>query len=139
MRCTFQISLFSYIGLPQAAYCVANICADGRHAASIICLDVIRSYVDLIKTQSAEAQEMAMRFIKFVLEFDPQHGPVLVEEAQGLDALERVQDSPNDALRRLSSDLLDRYFYKEVCCQVVIAELRKCIQILRGISMEPEK
>eukprot|EP00741_Cyanophora_paradoxa_P014594 tig00020807_g14074.t1 len=93
----------------EAAFAVANLGADGRHAVALVQAGCLPPFLQLLRAPDAEIARAALSFVHMVLERHPR-GPRLVEEADGIDAIESLQMGQDEELARRSAQLVDRFF-----------------------------
>ncbi|KAK4740536.1 hypothetical protein SAY87_032383 [Trapa incisa] len=106
----------------EVAYTLGNICVgpvegDGRpkliveHLVSLVNHGCLSGFIELIRSIDAEAARLGLQFMELVLRGMPNgEGPKLVEQEDGIDAMERFQFHENDDLRNMANGLVDKYF-----------------------------
>ncbi|XP_028775194.1 importin subunit alpha-9 isoform X2 [Neltuma alba] len=108
----------------EAAYVLGNLCVapskgEGGQTPSLI-LDhlvplvergCLPGFIDLVRSADIEAARLGLQFIELVLRGMPGGGgPKLVEQADGIEAMERFQFHENEDLRTMANSLVDKYF-----------------------------
>ncbi|XP_031382728.1 importin subunit alpha-9 [Punica granatum] len=106
----------------EVAYALGNICVgpaegDGRpkliveHLVSLVKNGCLSGFVELIRSADTEAARLGLQFIELVLRGMPNgEGPKLVEQEDGIDAMEMYQFHENEDLRNMANGLVDKYF-----------------------------
>ncbi|PWA39589.1 importin subunit alpha [Artemisia annua] len=106
----------------EVAYVLGNLCvapADGSgrpsllldHLVAFVRNGCLRGFIALVRSPDLEAARLGLHFIELVLSGMPNgEGPKLVDEADGIEAIERFQFHENDDLRMMSNMLVDCYF-----------------------------
>ena len=68
----------------------------------------------LLRSADVEAVRMALQFTEMVLRGLPgKRGVAMVEEGEGVEALESLQFHANEELRRMANHVIDTYFGME--------------------------
>ncbi|KAL9336620.1 hypothetical protein Peur_071108 [Populus x canadensis] len=106
----------------EVAYVLGNLCVaptegDGKpnliseHLVSLVGRGCLPGFIDLVRSADTEAARLGLQFMELVLRGMPNgEGPKLVEQEDGIDAMERFQFHENEDLRNLANALVDRYF-----------------------------
>ncbi|KAI4374265.1 hypothetical protein MLD38_012277 [Melastoma candidum] len=106
----------------EVAYVLGNLCVgptgdDGRpcliqeHLVLLARSGCLSGFIDLVRSADVEAARLGLQFIELVLRGMPNgEGPKLVEQEDGIDAMERFQFHENDDLRNMANGLIDKYF-----------------------------
>ncbi|CAI7788752.1 unnamed protein product [Closterium sp. NIES-54] len=113
----------------EVAFALANLCVDPaeqepmgeRHVAvqqsrvaALVDAGCLPPFLSLIRSADADAVRLGLQFTEVVLRVLPdKRGPRLVEEADGIDAIEAAQFVGNEELHSMSSYLVDTYFGEE--------------------------
>ncbi|CAJ1968479.1 unnamed protein product [Sphenostylis stenocarpa] len=97
--------------------CVAPIKGAGKpslipeHMVALVEKGCIPGFIDLIRSADIEAARLGLQFIEMVLRGMPNgEGPRLVEQEDGIEAMERFQFHENEDLRTMANTLVDKYF-----------------------------
>ncbi|GAV68869.1 Arm domain-containing protein, partial [Cephalotus follicularis] len=106
----------------EVAYVLGNLCVaptegDGKpnlileHLISLVSRGCLRGFIDLVQSADTEAARLGLQFMELVLRGMPNgEGPKLVEQQDGIDAMERFQFHENEDLRNMANGLVDKYF-----------------------------
>ncbi|XP_051113850.1 importin subunit alpha-9 [Andrographis paniculata] len=106
----------------EVAYVLGNLCVapaedTGRpklildHLVSLVRSGSLSGFLDLIRSADIEAARLGLQFTELVLRGIPNgEGPKLVEEEDGIEAMERFQFHENEELRNMANELIDKYF-----------------------------
>jgi hypothetical protein len=109
----------------EVAYVLGNLCVaptEGvskpskpnliqEHLIFLIGRGCLPRFIDLVRSADTEAARLGLQFIELVLRGMPNgQGPKLVEQADGIDAMERFQFHENEDLRNMANGLVDKYF-----------------------------
>ncbi|XP_050382105.1 importin subunit alpha-9 [Argentina anserina] len=109
----------------EVAYVLGNLCVspitptegDGKpilileHLVSLVGRGCLPGFVDLVSSADTEAGKVGLQFIEMVLRGMPNgEGPKLVEQENGIEAMERFQFHENEDLRNMANSLVDKYF-----------------------------
>ena len=98
----------------EIAFLLYNLARDarGQHAklkTILECNNLLYTFLCLCKAPDVEANLLALRWVDLVLRVVP-GGPQLVEENDGIECLEALQDSENEECWRVSSALVDEFY-----------------------------
>lgn len=117
----------------EAAYAVGNVCmlpatergeprgsapAQQQHRVSadklsaVVAAGCLPPFVSLVRSPDGEAARLGLQFVEMCLRCLP-GGRRLVEQAEGLDALELLQFQENDELQMMANLLIDTYFKED--------------------------
>ncbi|CAL0299586.1 unnamed protein product [Lupinus luteus] len=106
----------------EVAYVVGNLCVaptEGGEKPSLILEHLVRlvekgclpGFIDLVRSADIEAARLGLQFMELVLRGMPNgKGPKLVEQENGIEAMERFQFHDNEDLRTMANSLVDKYF-----------------------------
>ncbi|KAG2403049.1 hypothetical protein LR48_Vigan176s000400 [Vigna angularis] len=106
----------------EVAYVLGNLCVaptkgDGKpslileHMVSLVEKGCLPGFIDLIRSADIEAARLGLQFTELVLSGMPNgEGPKLVEQEDGIEAMERFQFHENEDLRTMANTLVDKYF-----------------------------
>ncbi|XP_014489695.1 importin subunit alpha-9 isoform X1 [Vigna radiata var. radiata] len=106
----------------EVAYVLGNLCVaptkgDGKpslileHMVSLVEKGCLPGFIDLIRSADIEAARLGLQFTELVLRGMPNgEGPKLVEQEDGIEAMERFQFHENEDLRTMANTLVDKYF-----------------------------
>ncbi|TKY52898.1 Importin subunit alpha-9 [Spatholobus suberectus] len=106
----------------EVAYVLGNLCvapAKGddkpslilEHLVSLVEKGCLPGFIDLVRSADIEAARLGLQFIELVLRGMPNgEGPKLVEQEDGIEAMERFQFHENEDLRTMANTLVDKYF-----------------------------
>ncbi|KAF3442880.1 hypothetical protein FNV43_RR16798 [Rhamnella rubrinervis] len=106
----------------EVAYVLGNLCVapadgDGRpnlmldHLISLVRKGCLAGFTDLVRSADTEAAKLGLQFMELVLRGMPNgEGAKLVEQVDGIDAMERFQFHENEDLRNMANGLVDKYF-----------------------------
>ncbi|KAH7513003.1 hypothetical protein FEM48_Zijuj12G0150300 [Ziziphus jujuba var. spinosa] len=106
----------------EVAYVLGNLCVaqadgDGRpnlildHLISLVDKGCLAGFTELVRSADIEAAKLGLQFMELVLRGMPNgEGPKLVEQEDGIDAMERFQFHENEDLRNMANGLVDKYF-----------------------------
>ncbi|KAJ0028174.1 hypothetical protein Pint_35584 [Pistacia integerrima] len=106
----------------EVAYVLGNLCVsptegDGKprliqeHLISLVSRGCLPGFIDLVRSADIEAARLGLQFMELVLRGMPNgEGPKLVEQEDGIDAMERFQFHENEDLRNMANGLVDKYF-----------------------------
>ncbi|KAJ9181611.1 hypothetical protein P3X46_009726 [Hevea brasiliensis] len=106
----------------EVAYVLGNLCvapAEGNgkpdlileHLVPLVGRGCLPAFIDLVRSVDTEAARLGLQFIELVLRGMPNgEGPKLVEQEDGIEAMERFQFHENEDLRNMANGLVDRYF-----------------------------
>ncbi|KAK7355721.1 hypothetical protein VNO80_14981 [Phaseolus coccineus] len=106
----------------EVAYVLGNLCVaptkgDGNpsliveHMVSLVEKGCLPGFIDLIRSADTEAARLGLQFTELVLRGMPNgEGPKLVEQEDGIEAMERFQFHENEDLRTMANTLVDKYF-----------------------------
>lgn len=106
----------------EVAYVLGNLCVaptDGNvksnliveHLVSVVERGCLRGFLDLISSADTVSSRLGLQFIELVLRGMPNGvGPKLVEQEDGIEAIERFQFHENEDLRNMANVLVDKYF-----------------------------
>ncbi|POO01609.1 Coatomer beta subunit [Trema orientale] len=108
----------------EVAYVLGNLCVapggDGKpnliveHLVSLVGRGCLSGFIDLVRSADTEAAKLGLQFMELVLRGMPDgEGPKLVEQEDGIDAMERFQFHENEDLRNMANGLVDKYFGEE--------------------------
>lgn len=109
----------------EVAYVLGNLCvaptgSDGKpnlileHLVSLVSRGCLSGFIDLVRSADIEAARLGLQFVELVLRGMPNgEGPKLVEQEDGIDAMERFQFHENEDLRNMANGLVDKYFGEE--------------------------
>ncbi|KAG4982099.1 hypothetical protein JHK87_026848 [Glycine soja] len=106
----------------EVAYVLGNVCVaptkvDDKpslileHLVSLVEKGCLPGFIDLVRSADVEAARLGLQFIELVLRGMPNgEGPKLVEQEDGIEAMERFQFHENEDLRTMANTLIDKYF-----------------------------
>ncbi|CAK8571565.1 unnamed protein product [Lathyrus sativus] len=106
----------------EVAYVLGNLCVaptkgDKKpnlipgHLVSLVEKGCLPGFIDLVRSADIEAARLGLQFIELVLRGMPNgKGPKLVEQEDGIEAMERFQFHENEDLRTMANSLVDKYF-----------------------------
>ncbi|XVF76490.1 hypothetical protein PTKIN_Ptkin13bG0270600 [Pterospermum kingtungense] len=105
----------------EVAYVLGNLCVaptgEGKpnliqeHLVSLVQRGCLSGFIDLVRSADIEAARLGLQFMELVLRGMPNgEGPKLVEQEDGIDAMERYQFHENEDLRNMANGLVDKYF-----------------------------
>ncbi|KAL6141995.1 hypothetical protein ACLB2K_060279 [Fragaria x ananassa] len=109
----------------EVAYVLGNLCVspitptegDGKptlileHLVSLVGRGCLPGFIDLVSSVDTEAARVGLQFMELVLRGMPNgEGPKLVENENGIEAMERFQFHENEDLRNMANTLVDKYF-----------------------------
>ncbi|KAA3487520.1 importin subunit alpha-9-like [Gossypium australe] len=106
----------------EVAYVLGNLCVtptggDGKpnlieeHLVSLVQRGCLSGFIGLVRSADIEAARLGLQFMELVLRGMPNgDGPKLVEQEDGIDAMERYQFHENEDLRTMANGLVDKYF-----------------------------
>nr|KYP58016.1 Importin subunit alpha-2 [Cajanus cajan] len=106
----------------EVAYVLGNLCVaptkgDDKpslileHLVSLVGRGCLSGFIDLVRSADIEAARLGLQFIELVLRGMPNgEGPKLVEQEDGIEAMERFQFHENEDLRTMANTLVDKYF-----------------------------
>ncbi|MED6119368.1 Importin subunit alpha-9 [Stylosanthes scabra] len=106
----------------EVAYVLGNLCVAPtkgnekpdlivEHLISLVGKGCLPGFIDLVRSADIEAARLGLQFIELVLRGIPNgKGPKLVEEEDGIEAMERFQFHENEELRTMANTLVDKYF-----------------------------
>ncbi|QCE06201.1 importin subunit alpha-2 [Vigna unguiculata] len=106
----------------EVAYVLGNLCVaptkgDGKpslvleHMVSLVEKGCLPGFIDLIRSADIEAARLGLQLTELVLRGMPNgEGPKLVEQEDGIEAMERFQFHENEDLRTMANTLVDKYF-----------------------------
>ncbi|KAE8684815.1 Importin subunit alpha-9 [Hibiscus syriacus] len=106
----------------EVAYVLGNLCVaptvgEGKpnlvedHLVSLVQGGCLSGFIDLVRSADIEAARLGLQFTELVLRGIPNgDGPKLVEQEDGIDAMERYQFHENEDLRNMANGLVDKYF-----------------------------
>lgn len=106
----------------EAAYTVGNLCVITSksseqpdvivdHLVSLVRGGCLPGFIQLVRSVDTEAARLGILFVELVLRGMPnREGQKLVEEEDGIEALERYQFHVNEELRCMANQLVDKYF-----------------------------
>ncbi|RDY07126.1 Importin subunit alpha-9 [Mucuna pruriens] len=106
----------------EVAYVLGNLCVaptkgDDKpslileHMVSLVEKGCLPGFIDLVRSADIEAARLGLQFIELVLRGMPNgEGPKLVEQEDGIEAMERFQFHENEDLRTMANTLVDKYF-----------------------------
>ncbi|XP_062167468.1 importin subunit alpha-9 [Alnus glutinosa] len=106
----------------EVAYVLGNLCVaqtegDGKpnlileHLVSLVGRGCLPGFIDLVRSADTESARVGLQFMELVLRCMPNgEGPKLVEQEDGIDAMERFQFHENEDLRNMANGLVDKYF-----------------------------
>ncbi|GAQ85782.1 Karyopherin (importin) alpha [Klebsormidium nitens] len=106
----------------EAGFALANMCAAPggggavvlSHLEAVVRAGCLPGFLALVRSPDQEAARLGVQFAEVVLRALPNgRGVKLVEEADGIDALESLQYHGNDELRNMANSLVDRYYGEE--------------------------
>lgn len=81
------------------------------HLEAVVQAGCLPGFLALVRSPDQEAARLGVQFVEVVLRALPNgKGVKLVEEADGIDALESLQFHGNDELRSMANNLVDRYY-----------------------------
>lgn len=106
----------------EVAYILGNICVAPtkgdeipnlilEHLVSLVEKGCLPGFIDLVRSADIEAAKLGLQFIELVLRGMPNgKGPKLVEQEDGIEAMERFQFHENEDVRTMANSLVDKYF-----------------------------
>ncbi|KAG5002954.1 hypothetical protein JHK86_027093 [Glycine max] len=106
----------------EVAYVLGNVCVaptkvDDKpslildYLVSLVEKGCLPGFIDLVRSADVEAARLGLQFIELVLRGMPNgEGPKLVEQEDGIEAMERFQFHENEDLRTMANTLIDKYF-----------------------------
>ncbi|KAG4976915.1 hypothetical protein AAZX31_13G121100 [Glycine max] len=106
----------------EVAYVLGNLCVSPtkgddkpslilEHLVSLVEKGCLPGFIDLVRSADIEAARLGLQFIELVLRGMPNgKGPKLVEQEDGIEAMERFQFHENEDLRTMANTLVDKYF-----------------------------
>ncbi|KAL4389989.1 hypothetical protein HN51_010924 [Arachis hypogaea] len=106
----------------EVAYVLGNLCVAPtkgnakpdlifEHLISLVEKGCLPGFIDLVRSADIEAARLGLQFIELVLRGMPNgKGLKLVEEEDGIEAMERFQFHENEQLRTMANTLVDKYF-----------------------------
>ncbi|KAI9122206.1 hypothetical protein K1719_006895 [Acacia pycnantha] len=108
----------------EAAYVLGNLCVapskgEGSekpspildHLVPLVERGCLPGFIDLVRSADIQAARLGLQFIELVLRGMPDGGgPKLVEQEDGIEAMERFQFHENEDLRTMANSLVDKYF-----------------------------
>ncbi|KAK7267640.1 hypothetical protein RIF29_20318 [Crotalaria pallida] len=106
----------------EVAYVLGNLCVAPtkgdekpslilEHLVSLIQKGCLPGFIDLVRSADIEAARLGLQFMELVLRGMPNgEGPKLVEQEDGIEAMERFQFHDNEDLRTMANSLVDKYF-----------------------------
>ncbi|KAF4382143.1 hypothetical protein F8388_008629 [Cannabis sativa] len=106
----------------EVAYVLGNLCVaptgdDGKptliveHLVSLVGGGSLSGFIELVRSADTEAAKLGLQFMELVLRGMPnREGPKLVEQEDGIEAMERFQFHENEDLRNMANGLVDQYF-----------------------------
>ncbi|KAM7255176.1 hypothetical protein ACFE04_020417 [Oxalis oulophora] len=106
----------------EVAYVLGNLCVaptegDNKpnliqeHLVSLVTRGCLPCFINLVRSADTEAARLGLQFMELVLRGMPNgEGPKLVEQADGIDAMERFQFHENEDLRNMANGLVDKHF-----------------------------
>ncbi|KAG9453449.1 hypothetical protein H6P81_006353 [Aristolochia fimbriata] len=106
----------------EVAYAIGNLCVapteGGRppgvileHLSSFVRNGCLSGFISMVKSPDIEAARLGLQFLELVMRGLPNgEGVKLVEEEDGIDAMERFQFHENEELRLMANGLVDKYF-----------------------------
>lgn len=101
----------------EAAFVMANLCMRGKNEADVDFLQqavqvskFLSTFMQFMRSPDMEAARLAIQFTEMVLRVVP-GGPQMIEEVDGIDALEAIQfgNAPAE-LQRMAAGLVDKYY-----------------------------
>ncbi|CAI8602642.1 unnamed protein product [Vicia faba] len=82
-----------------------------EHLVSLVEKGCLPGFIDLVRSADIEAARLGLQFIELVLRGMPNgKGSKLVEQEDGIEAMERFQFHENEDLRTMANSLVDKYF-----------------------------
>jgi importin subunit alpha-1 len=85
-----------------------------RHLEAVVRAGCVPGFLALIRSPDQEAARLGIQFVEMVLRALPNSAGVrLVEEADGIDALESLQFHDNEELRTMANSMVDKYYGEE--------------------------
>mmetsp|Transcript_35365 Transcript_35365/g.59088 ORF Transcript_35365/g.59088 Transcript_35365/m.59088 type:complete len:480 (-) Transcript_35365:1251-2690(-) len=103
------ISTSQYDIKKEAAFALSNIAADGRYCELLVSAGAVGPFLSLLPVSDPDTASICLNFIGLVLEKHPQ-GVHLVEELNGIEALESLQFNENPDLRARATSLVDKFY-----------------------------
>ncbi|KAL6138618.1 hypothetical protein ACLB2K_063899 [Fragaria x ananassa] len=109
----------------EVAYVLGNLCVSPitptegdrkptlilEHLVSLVGRGCLPGFIDLVSSVDTEAARVGLQFMELVLRGMPNgEGPKLVENENGIEAMERFQFHENEDLRNMANTLVDKYF-----------------------------
>ncbi|KAF1877790.1 hypothetical protein Lal_00038099 [Lupinus albus] len=106
----------------EVAYVLGNLCVaptEGgekpnlilEHLVTLIEKGCLPGFIDLVRSADIEAARLGLQFMELVLRGMPNgKGPKLVEQENGIEAMERFQFHDNEDLRTMANSLVDKYY-----------------------------
>ncbi|KAK2455044.1 importin subunit alpha-2 [Trifolium repens] len=106
----------------EVAYILGNLCVAPtkddekpslilEHLVSLVEKGCLPGFIDLVRSADIEAAKLGLQFIELVLRGMPNgKGPKLVEQEDGIEAMERFQFHENEDVRTMANSLVDKYF-----------------------------
>ncbi|KAK7393572.1 hypothetical protein VNO78_22130 [Psophocarpus tetragonolobus] len=106
----------------EVAYVLGNLCVaptkgDDKpslileHLVSLVGKGCLPGFIDLVRSADIEAARLGLQFTELVMRGMPNgKGPKLVEQEDGIEAMERFQFHENEDLRTMANTLVDKYF-----------------------------
>lgn len=106
----------------EVAYTLGNLCVapvEGaglpkvilEHLVALVKADCLPGFITMVRSPDIEAARLGLQFLELVMRGLPNgEGPKLVEQEDGIDAMERFQFHENEDLRNMANGLVDKYF-----------------------------
>ena len=93
----------------EAAMALWQLCKDGRHLSSAVEAGALPLFLDLIRVPDVEVARLGLCFTQVVLDL-MKGGVEMVEEHDGIEAIESVQFYADEFLSGLSSFLVNKFY-----------------------------
>ncbi|CAG8715536.1 2988_t:CDS:10, partial [Dentiscutata erythropus] len=94
----------------EAAYSLLNIASHGEeYMRSLPHQDLLPGFLEFIRSQDIDLKRLGLGYVELLLT-QVQNGQQLLEQMQGIDALESVTLLEDQSLRDTSTRLMDKYF-----------------------------
>ena len=93
----------------EAAMALWQLCKDGRHLTVAVEAGALPLFLGLIRLPDTEVARLGLSFTQVVLDL-MKGGVKMVEEQDGIDAIESVQYADDEYLSGLSNFLVNKYY-----------------------------
>eukprot|EP00300_Choanocystis_sp_HF-7_P009831 c16660_g1_i2.p1 GENE.c16660_g1_i2~~c16660_g1_i2.p1 ORF type:complete len:488 (+),score=109.78 c16660_g1_i2:39-1502(+) len=91
----------------ETAYCIANICSNGRHIDTVVRAGATSGFIALLHSPDPDVVHVSLSFVEMVLLL-VDRGALLVEELEGVAAIESLISNQHFSER--AGKIMDKYF-----------------------------